>query len=214
MTSITTTSIKRIINDIEKMEVDLRRIGSRATPDIIGFYGEMLAWNELKKHFGWRGYDISLGSGQSKADITMRKKDTRINIEVKTSRLKEEWHGTGFGYALNIKKCKKHPNVSLMHPKRGEIFGDFCYLDYIVAVLLSDDLKNKEFYVFPRSFINSNEEALRNKNPRFSSPSHRMIFLKNQKPSKEIANIDRWLVKNKDRFQNNWESIIKETSKS
>ena len=148
--------ISKIIGDIEMLEKDLRVIGMKSTPDIVGFYGELLVWRELKKRFS--NYEVAFGSGQSKADIIFKKDGKKVNIEVKTSRLKEEWHGLGYGYALNIKKCKKHPKAFYNHPKRGRVQGDFCYFDYLVAVFLSDDLREKRFYIFPRELVVKHEE--------------------------------------------------------
>lgn len=194
-------NIDKIITNIETLEKDLRVIGMRSTPDIVGFYGELLVWRELKKRFP--DYEVEFGSGQSKADIILRKNGKRINVEVKTSRLKEEWHGLGYGYALNIKKCKKHADIFYSHPKRGQVPGDFCYFDYLVAVLLSDDLKKKNFYVFPRDLIIKHEKDLRNRNTRFSSATHRMVFLGKPNQTDEITKFDKYLVKHKNKF-NNW----------
>ena len=135
---VSSENIDKIIDDIEILEKDLRVISMKVSPDIVGFFGEVLVWRELKKHLP--DYEVEFGSGQSKADIVLWKDKKRINVEVKTSRLKEEWHGLGYGYALNIKKCKKHPDAFYDHPKRSRVQGDFCYFDYLVAVLLSDDL--------------------------------------------------------------------------
>jgi len=83
MSKTSIKDIKRVIVDIEKLNLDLGRLGRRATPDIIGFYGELLTWKELKSHFGWQGYNINLGKGQSRADITMEKNRKILNIELK-----------------------------------------------------------------------------------------------------------------------------------
>lgn len=200
---VSSESIDKIINDIEILEKDLRVIGMRVSPDIVGFYGEVLVWRELKKHL--LDYEVDFGSGQSKADIVLWKDKKRINIEVKTSRLKEEWHGLGYGYALNVKKCRKHLDAFYDHPKRNRIQGDFCYFDYLVAVLLSDDLKEKHFYIFPRDLIIEHEADLRNKNTRFSSATHRMVFLGKTKETDEITAFDRYLGEHRNEFENNWD---------
>lgn len=199
MTTIKTAYVTKAIKDIERLELSLRGIGMRSTPDIVGFYGELLALRKLKELFEPKGYAVSLGSGQTRADMVLRKGATKINVEIKTSRLKQEWHGLGYGYALNIKKCKTH-QVFYDHPKRGKIEGDFCYFDFLVAVLLSEDLQKKEFYIFPRSLIEKQEKHLRNTNPRFSSASHRMIFLGDASTSKEISPFDRRLVSDRKSF--------------
>lgn len=211
MEKVNVKYIKRAITDIEKLNSDLRCLGKRATPDIVGFYGELLVWKKLKSLFGWQGYKIKLGQGQSRADIVMEKNGERLNIEIKTSRLKHEWFGEGYGFAINIKKCTRHRGKLFKHPKKGEIEGDFCYFDYLVAVLLSEDLKKREFRIFHRSFFEDNEKNLRNINKRFSSATHRLIFIKTDSRSKEIMKFDRNLVKNKN-MHKDWNMIILKTS--
>ena len=66
---VAVNDIKRAIKDIEGLNRDLIRLGRRATPDIVGFYGELLVWKELKSRFGWQGYKIELGQGQTRAGI-------------------------------------------------------------------------------------------------------------------------------------------------
>lgn len=200
--SVSPKNINKIITDIETIEKDLRVIGMKSTPDIVGFYGEVLVWQKLKQQLP--DYEISFGSGQSKADIVLRENGKKINVEVKTSRLKEEWHGLGYGYALNVKRCTKHLDAFYDHPRRGRISGDFCYFDYLIAVLLSDDLKEKHFYIFPRELIIKHEKDLRNRNTRFSSATHRMVFLGKTKETDEITSFDKYLAKNKVKFENNW----------
>jgi hypothetical protein len=206
-TTVRVKDLKRAIRDIEQLNCDLIRLGRRATPDIVGFYGELLVWKVLKSHFGWQGYKIDLGQGQTRSDIEMVKNKKKINIEVKTSRLKKEWHGEGYGFALNIKKCKVHKHVTLIHPKRGSVNGSFCYFDFLIGVLLSDDLKEKEFYIIPRSFIEKNEAVLRNTDKRFSSATHRMVFLGTPSGSKLITRFDRAFVKRKANYKDKWSTI-------
>ncbi len=205
---IKVSDINRAILDIKKLDVDLRQLGTRATPDIVGFFGELVAWKELKSKFGWRGFQIQFGSGQSKADIVLVKRDQKINIEIKTSRLKKEQPGIVYGYAINIKKCNKpHPKITYDHPKKGKITGDFCYFDYLLLVTLSDDLDAPKFYIFPRKFLEANEQFLRNKSRRFSSGSHRIIFVEKLEDPEEITSFDQRLTKNKKKYQNAWHLI-------
>lgn len=199
--------IQRAIQDIERLNRDLIRLERRATPDIIGFYGELLVWKELKRRFERLGYVVDLGQGQSRADIIMVKNKKKINIEIKTSRRKKEWHGEGYGFALNIKKGERLGKVTFQHPTRGKVSGSFGYFDFLVGVLLSDDLKKKEFYIFPRAFIERNEKMLRNTDKRFSSATHRMVFLGEPSGSRLITNFDRAFVKSKAGFKNKWSSI-------
>jgi len=62
-----------------------------------------------------------------------------VPVNQELTLLKEEGFGKGYGFAINLKKCKNHTG-KYNHPSRGEIFGDFCYFDFIVAVSLSDNL--------------------------------------------------------------------------
>ncbi len=101
--------IKRVIRDIQKLDLDLRKVGTRATPDIVGFYGELLAWKELKSQFGWRGFYIGFGSGQSKADIVLKKNNQKIKIEVKTSRLKK----SGPAWSTVLQSILKNANYHI-----------------------------------------------------------------------------------------------------
>lgn len=206
MEKIDVKYIKRAIQDIEKLDSDLRYLEKRATPDIVGFYGELLVWKELGSRFGWQGYKIGIGHGQTRADIKMEKDGASLNIEVKTSRLKKEWFDEGYGFAVNIKKCRIHKGIIFEHPKKGKIYGDFCYFDYLIAVLLSDDLKKKEFCIFPRKFFVDNEKDLKNRNKRFSSATHRLVFIKRENQSQEITKFDRNLAKNKDKYKS-WNII-------
>ncbi len=214
MTKIKIEDIKHTIKDIQILDKDLRKLDQKATPDIVGFYGEFIVWKELEKNFGRKGYEVIFGSGQSKADIVLRKGNKKANIEVKTSRRKNEWYGSGYGYALNIKKCKVHPDKVFNHPKKGEISGDFCYFDYLIAILLSDDLKKHKFYIFPRWFIEKHEKELRNRNKRFSSATHRMIFIEDIKETDEITKFDRDLIDKKEDYKNAWNLIeLKQANK-
>ena len=202
--------IQKIIKDILILRDDVEKIGHRVSPDIAGFYGELVVWNKLKHVLGPKGYDVKFGSGQSKADIVLTKGTERINIEVKTSRLKSEWFGIGYGFAINIKKCKTH-KVDFIHPKRGKIVGDFCYFDYIITVLLSEDLRKYKLYIIPRSFFEKHEVLLRNKNKRFSSATHRLIFPKKLNKTDEVTSFDKLFTRTKNRleFSKSWRLITK-----
>lgn len=207
--AINDKSIIKVLKDILILEGDLKKIGNKATPGIAGLYGELLAWKKLRDIFKKKECEVSFGSGQSKADLVIKKGSKKINIEVKTSRLKEEQPGTVYGFAINIKKCskKEHKNVIYNHPKKGKIEGDFCYFDYLFIVTLSEDLSKPRFYIFPRKFLEKNEKQLRNRSKRFSSGSHRIIFVEKMKDAQEITNQDKWIKKNKKKFENNWNSI-------
>lgn len=209
-TKIRERDIQKVIKDILILRDDVEKIGHRVSPDIAGFYGELVVWEKLKHVFGPKDYEIKFGSGQSKADIVLIKDAQRINIEVKTSRLKSEWFGVGYGFAINIKKCKLHKR-NIIHPKRGKVVGDFCYFDYLIAVLLSEDLRKYKLYMMPRSFFEKHEALLRNKNKRFSSATHRLIFPKKLNKTDEVTSFDKLFVKTKDKFGFNksWRLITK-----
>ncbi len=198
----------RAIKDIEKLGKDLRKLDMKLTPDIIGFYGELLVWKELKSHFGWKGYKIGFGSGQSKADIILKKNERQINVEVKTSRLKDEGLGWWYGVALNIKKCKDavHHRRSYLHPKKGKVFGDFCYFDYLIFVALGENADKPKFYIIPRSFIEKHERLLRNDHKRFSSSTHRIILSNNKMP--KVSAGQKMLIHKTKKFQNRWDRIL------
>jgi len=206
--AVNVKDIKRAIVDIEKLNLDLGRLERRATPDIVGFYGELLVWKELKSRFERMGYEINLGNGQSRADIVMKKGNDTIGVEIKTSRLKNEWYGEGYGAALNVKQCGVHSRRFIKHPKRGEVCGDFCYFNYLIFVQLPENFKNPKFFIFTRDYLWNNEKQLRNINKRFSSATHRIIFIKKQKTTPEITQLDISHTKNQTKFKNNW-SIIK-----
>jgi len=207
LSKIDGSAIQKVMKDILILKKDVEKIGHKVSPDIAGFYGELLAWVQLRNVFEKKGYAVKFGSGQSKADIVLHKGVKRINIEVKTSRLKEEWFGIGYGFAINIKRCGEHPGRMLLHPKRGRVHGDFCYFNYLLAVLLSDDLRKARFYVFPRKLLEKNEVSLRNRNKRFSSSTHRIIFLEKPRRTDEITRFDRLFLKSKKKFENAWSLI-------
>lgn len=202
---ISITKIERALARVESLDKALAGLGLEAMPGMAALYGELLAWRELKRRFSKRGYDVEFRGRQSKADVVLHKGGKSIKIEVKSSRYKinETW-GTGYSYAMGAKRCR-------IHPKRqhgpGGMGRDFCYFDYLLAVLLSRDLKHREFYVFPRKIIEGHEKEFRNKSPRFKASSHRMLFIDVPTRSKEVSKFDRWLMKNKSKFRNNWKLI-------
>jgi len=195
------------LQDIRQLGKSLKKIGKRVTPDILGFYGELIVWRELETIFSLKGYFIKPGEGQTRADFILAKNGKEIKIEVKSSRLKEEWFGRGYGYAINVKKCKRHAKAFVKHPKKGKVFGDFCYFDYLITILISEDLQKHELYIFPREIIKQHERELRNKSKRFSSATHRIIFLEKPSKTKDITNFDRILKIKKQNYLNAWHLI-------
>ena len=196
-----------LLSDITKLKIDLDKANMKLPPGLAGMFGEILVWKELEERFSNKGFKVIFNSGSSRADITVVNGNKKINIEIKTSRLKEEKPGILYGFAINIKKCKDCPKKIFIHPKRGQIFGDFCYFNFIIAVALSDNLR-PAFYVFPKDFIDEHEKELRNKSPRFLSASHRIIFIEKEYKSNEITNFDRKMKKLKNSYKNKW-SLIK-----
>lgn len=195
-----------LLRDIAKLKTDLSRADMKLPPGLAGMYGEVLVWKELERIFKRKGFKVEFGSGSSKADIVLIKGKRKINIEIKTSRLKQESPGILYGFAINIKKCKSHPEKIFVHPTRGKIRGDFCYFHFIVAVSLLNNLK-ASFYIFPREFIIKHEKQLRNRSRRFKSATHRILFIEKENKSKEITNFDRKMKKLKNRYKNAWQLI-------
>ncbi|OHB07503.1 MAG: hypothetical protein A2W64_03930 [Candidatus Zambryskibacteria bacterium RIFCSPLOWO2_02_39_10] len=196
-----------LLKDIAQLKTDLDNAKMKLPPGLAGMYGEILVWKELEKRFMKKGFRVEFGSGQSRADIVLYKDNKKINVEVKTSRLKEEGFGKGYGFAINLKKCKNHTG-KYNHPSRGKIFGDFCYFDFIVAISLSNNLI-PSFYIFPNKFIKDNEKLLRNQSRQFKSHTHRIIFIEKEKKkkSREITSFDRKMKKLKDKYKNAWHLI-------
>jgi hypothetical protein len=198
---------EKLLNDIQTIRLDLQKNGMNLPPSLAGIYGEILAYQTMKKYFEPKGWQVEFGSGQNRADIQLIKNRQVVNVEIKTSRLKEEWFGVGYGFAINIKRCRTHPKVVFAHPSRGELPGDFCYFDYIVTVTLSPDLSKFNFYVFPKSFLIKNEEQIRNKSARFKSGTHRIVFAEKPLPTKELTAFDKNLMRNRQKYRNAWHLI-------
>lgn len=196
-----------LLNDILRIRKDFAAENIKLPPGLAGIYGEIITFQKLRKIFSKKDFLTNYYSGQKGADIQLIRGRDKINIEVKTSRLKEEDPGLVYGFAINVKKCIDHPTITHTHFKKGKIKGDFCYFDYLIAVTLSDNLMGPKFYIFPRGFLEDNEQFLRNKSKRFSSGSHRIIFIEKLKSSKEITRLDRRLTKNRKKYENAWHLI-------
>ena len=163
----------------------------------------------MKKIFGSKGFDVEYNSGQNRADTQLIKGKEKINVEIKTSRLKEEGYGLGYGFAIKVKKCLKHPSAYYMHPRHGKILGDFCYFDYMVLVTLASDLSSHNFYILPKAFLENNEKMIRNKSARFNNGTHRIIFAEKPVSTTELTSFDKQLMKDKKKYLNNWKIIYK-----
>lgn len=205
---------QKILGDILRLKNDLEKQNVRLPPGLAGMYGEFMVWEKLENYFAKKGFKVLYYSGQKGADIQLVKDDnskhpTEINVEVKTSRLKEEGFGLWYGAALNIKKCGlvDHKSRSIVHNKKGKIIGDFCYFDYLVFVKLRDNFKNSQFYIFPRDLIWQHRELLLNTHKRFNSGTHRII-LPNGKSHLKMPKSQLNLIKKMEKFKGKW-SLIK-----
>lgn len=201
------TNPKILLENILKLKKDLEFQGMKLPPGLAGMYGEILAFKKLQEIFRENRFSVKFFSGQKGADIQLLNGDEKINIEIKTSRLKEEGFGKYYAAALNIKKCpgKRH-NSFYQHPTRGKIIGDFCYFDYVIFVALSENFLKTKFYIIPRSFIEKNEIALRNTNRRFSSATHRII-ISDGKQMPNLSSEQKKLIKTTEFFIDKWNKI-------
>lgn len=199
---------KILLKDILKLKRDLESQKMNLPPGLAGMYGELLAFQKLQQVMKREKMKISYFSGQKGADIQVENGKDKINIEVKTSRLKDEGFGWWYGAALNIKKCnkQKHADKCYVHPKRGKILGDFCYFDYLIFVALDKNLTKPKFFVIPRSFIEKYHKLLRNTHARFSSATHRII-LSNGRGMPRMADAQKKLIRQTEQFRNRWEII-------
>lgn len=195
-----------LLQDILKLKTDLEAQGMKLPPGLAGMYGEILAFQKMQEVFGRTKVKVNFFAGQKGADIQLVNGHNKINVEVKTSRLKEEGFGMWYGAALNIKRCRSgtHEDVGYVHPKRGKVNGDFCYFDYLVFVALSEDLSDARFYVIPRKFIEENEEMLRNTHTRFSSATHRII-ISDGEHMPNMPEEQKRLIQETQEFQDRWE---------
>jgi hypothetical protein len=197
----------RILSQILKLKNELEVQGERLPPGLAGMYGEILAYRKLKEIFGKR-FSINFFSGQKGADVQLVNGTRRLNLEIKTSRLKEEGFGKWYGAALNVKKCKHHQHMH-KHLTRGKIEGDFCYFDFVVFVALSKTFSTCRYYIIPRRFIDENEELLRNTHKRFSRSTHRII-ISNGKKMPNMPPRQRGLIKKTEAFRNRWDLVRSE----
>jgi len=161
------------IDAIINLKNAFEKIDQKPPPYLFGMYGELKVAVELEKRFP--NARLEFKSGQSKSDISLIKNQKSSHIEVKTSRLKKEWYGEGYGFALHVKKCSEHPEAQFLHKKRGKLKGDLCYFNFLVCVCLSENLKAK-YYIFSREELNQNLKDIKNKSSRFSHSPYRIII--------------------------------------
>jgi hypothetical protein len=85
--------------------------------------------------------------------------------------------------------------------------GDFCYFDCLVAVTVSKNLRVSDVYVFPRRFFEEHEEELQNRSKRFSSATHRLIFVEKPGDTRELASFDKRLKSAKQKYKDAWHFV-------
>jgi hypothetical protein len=201
----TIDDIQQAINSLIDLGNMLKKVRGGPFPtSLLSILGELLVFLELKNRFE---NSKIFSKRKARADISI----DSINIEVKTSNFKKEDYGEGYGFALHIKKCKKHPEAYFIHPKRGKITGDFCYLDYLVCVTLNEsDLTSPSFYLFSREELNSYASQIENKSKRFWYAPYRILIPINPHPKQKgviYNNFDLMLAKDKTEFKNRWNKI-------
>jgi hypothetical protein len=198
----------KLLKDIETLRNDLEQNGMRLPPGLAGMFGEILVWKELKSRFESKGYEVKYFSGQRGADLLIQKGKKKINIEIKTSRLKDEGSGLWYGAALAIKGCKvvEHGSRGIKHPKKGIVNGDFCYFDFVIFVKLDPEFKHPKYYIFPRDYIWKHEKLLRNLHKRFTSSTHRII-LSNGRKMPQMPKVQLKLILEMEKYKSKWSLI-------
>jgi len=140
---------------------------------LLSKYGELMVYKKLKTKFPGRTIKIR---GGARADILLN----GSKIEVKTSTVKERYGKMGWGFALDVKKCRQHPDSSTPHFKRGRSYGDFCYFDCLVCVLTKKSLEEEpDYFIFGRDELWAIEPKIRNTLSRFNRASH-SIFIERE----------------------------------
>lgn len=116
----TEMDIQRAIRSIIELGNSLKNIKGGPSPThLLSTFGEFPVYLELKNLFSNSKICFKR---KARADIAI----DSVNIEIKTSNLKRDQYGEGYGFALHVKKCKQHPEAFFNHPRRGRIQGDFC----------------------------------------------------------------------------------------
>ena len=199
---------EKLIKDILRLKGSLEAQGIRLPPSLAGMYGEIIVFKRLKEILKKTDWTVNYFSGQSGADLQIVKGNKKINIEVKTSRLKEEGYGKWYGAALNIKKCriKNHRRI-FKHPKKGKLIGDFCYFDFTVFVTLPEKFSAGKFYVIPREFIEKNQKLLQNTDARFSSATH-ALHISNNGKMPTLPREQTRLITKTESYLNKWNLIL------
>jgi hypothetical protein len=200
----TENSIQNVVRQIIELGNSLKELKGGPFPtDLISTLGELQVYLELKKRFPNHKLDFKR---KARADISL----DSFNIEVKTSNLKKEDYGEGYGFALHVKKCKVHPESAFDHRKRKRIPGDLCYLDYLICVATNEnDLLNPNYYIFSRDDLNSNASRIVNRSKRFWFAPYRILIpIEPDAKQKGIIYNDFDLrLRENTMFKNNWRKI-------
>jgi hypothetical protein len=195
--------VQRAMKLIMELGNLLKNIKGGSFPtDLLSTFGELKVFLELRRRFP--NSKISFRR-KARADISI----DMANIEVKTSNLKKEDYGEGF--ALHIKKCKQHPDASFNHPRRGRIYGDFCYLNYLICVAVNENnLDSPHYYIFSRDELKSIITKIENKSKRFWYAPYRILVPIKPDPKQKgiIYNeFDLELARDGNRFRDKWDKI-------
>jgi len=201
----TEMDVQQAICLIRDLGYVLKKIkGGLFSTDLLSTLGELKVFLELKRQFP--DSEISF-KGKARADILV----DGVNIEVKTSNLKREDYGVGYGFALHVKKCRRHPQARIEHTRRGPITGDLCYLDYLICVAIDEkNLENPTYYIFSREELNNNAPKLVNKSKRFWWALYRILIpVEPYLIQKGILYNDFYLqlAKDRDKFKDRWDKI-------
>lgn len=189
------TSLSKAVDKLTQAAQAIQQI--RVTPRVDRL-GEFIVCTQLFSIFP----NASLRyTPQGKCDITIERENLPIiRIEVKTSNYKDEDYGTGWGFALNEKRCNIHGN-------RANPVRDFCYFNYLVCVILPKTLgKDPTFAMLPRDYLEQHKQEIVNKSKRFPSASHRILLPVTEKDSSLISDFDRVLLQNIEKY-NDWKTI-------
>jgi Holliday junction resolvase-like predicted endonuclease len=172
---------------------------------MLGKYGELKAATMLEQIPNTK---VEYRSGQSKNDIDLIRNHQRLlHIEVKTSTYKKEFYGEGYGFALHIKKCHKHPGAIFKHRKRGYLQGDLCYFDFLICACLSANLRLK-YYIFSRKELEQNLEYIVNESTQYSNSPYRII-IPIEPRFKRIKSFDRRIHDHPKDYENRWDILEK-----
>jgi hypothetical protein len=194
----------RMAESIAELRHVFKECSQKIPPSLYAIYGELRTAAELEKRFP--NAKIDLKGGQSRSDISLLMEGKKlINIEIKTSNLKKEEYGQGYGFALDVKKCKEHPSHYFRHKKRGKLAGDLCYFDFLICVCLSKRL-GPRYYIFSRTELNKNPKNILNKSSHYTHYPYRIIIPVDA-VSKDVGAFYEKIYSNPRDFLDRWDKI-------